>query len=104
MELRTDSVFSLFSKGLHFLRLTGRPYLSSHFLHFHIPVNVRQMPGMPGRLYVRFENLENIADNKYKQRQTAGQDFFDGTSWFYEVLVYCGIFIVSPSFIADRCA
>jgi hypothetical protein len=80
MELRTDSVFSLFSKGLHFLRLTCRHYLSSHFLHFHIPVDVQQMPGVPGSLYVQFENLEIIADNKYKPRQLAGQGFFDGTS------------------------
>lgn len=78
MELRTDSVFSLFSKGLHFLRLMGRPYLSSHFLHFHIPVDVQQMPGVPGGLYVRFENLENIADNKYKPRQMAGKAFLTG--------------------------
>ena len=80
MELRTDSVFSLFSKGLHFLRLIGRPCLSSDFLHFHIPVNVQQMPGVPRSLYVRFENLENIADNNYKTQQMVGQGFFDGTS------------------------
>jgi hypothetical protein len=35
---------------------------------------------VPGSLYVRFENLENIADNKYKPRPMAGQGFFDGTS------------------------